>query len=126
MNWLRRFMAGRYGPDQLSLALLVTGLILNLFTNLLLAPLSMLLLVFCAYRMLSRNFEKRRLENQRFLSFWYKIRNFFLRQKDKLRQSRDFRFFKCPSCRNTLRVPKGKGKIYVTCPKCGAQIQGKS
>jgi len=118
-------MAGRYGSDQLSLALIITGLLLNMLSTLaglFLAPLSMLILVFCFYRMLSRNYEKRRRENEKFLSFWYKIRNAFLRRKDKMRQSRDFRFFKCPSCRNTLRVPRGKGKIYVTCPKCGERF----
>lgn len=126
MNWFRKFMAGRCGPDQLSFALLIVSLLFDLAANFTrfmpLHLISLALLVFCFYRMLSRNFEKRRQENQRFLGVWYRIRNFFLRKKDKLRQSKQYRFFKCPSCHNNLRVPKGKGKIYVTCPRCGERF----
>lgn len=126
MNWLKRFMAGRYGADQLSLAMLVVAFVLNLVSNIfrlvLVSSLSAVLVVLCFYRMLSRNFSKRRAENQKFMNVWQKMKNFFYRQKDRLRQSKDFRFFRCPSCNNNLRVPKGKGKIYVTCPRCGERF----
>ncbi|MDD6187965.1 MAG: hypothetical protein PUB32_00095 [Clostridiales bacterium] len=126
MNWLRRFMAGRYGPDQLSFAMLIVALVLNLAASILrmalISSLSAVLIVLCFYRMFSRNYEKRRAENQKFMGMWYRIKNFFRRQKDKMRQGKNFRFFKCPSCKNNLRVPKGKGKIYVTCPRCGERF----
>ena len=88
----------------------------------LISSLSAVLIVLCFYRMFSRNYEKRRAENQKFMGMWYRIKNFFRRQKDKMRQGKNFRFFKCPSCKNNLRVPKGKGKIYVTCPRCGERF----
>lgn len=119
-------MAGRYGPDQLSFAMLIVALVLNLAASIsrmvLISSLSAVLIVLCFYRMFSRNYEKRRAENQKFMGLWYRIKNFFRRQKDKMRQGKNFRFFKCPSCKNNLRVPKGKGKIYVTCPRCGERF----
>lgn len=119
-------MAGRYGPDQLSFAMLIVALVLNLAASILrmalISSLSAVLIVLCFYRMFSRNYEKRRAENQKFMGMWYRIKNFFRRQKDKMRQGKNFRFFKCPSCKNNLRVPKGKGKIYVTCPRCGERF----
>lgn len=119
-------MAGRYGPDQLSFAMLIAALVLNLAASIfrlaLISSLSAVLIVLCFYRMFSRNYERRRAENQKFLGVWYRIKNFFRRQKDKMRQGKNFRFFKCPSCKNNLRVPKGKGKVYVTCPRCGERF----
>ena len=119
-------MAGRYGADPLSFAMLIAALVLNLIASIsgivLISTLSAVLIVLCFYRMFSRNFARRRAENQKFMGVWNKVKNFFRRQQDKLRQSKDFRFFKCPSCKNNLRVPKGKGKIYVTCPRCGERF----
>lgn len=126
MNWLRRIMEGRYGPDQLGFVMIGASILLNLigsFTRFgLLSLVSLVLLILCFLRMFSRNLPKRQEENRRFLELWYKLRNRFLRQKDKLRQCKDYRFFKCPGCGNTLRVPKGKGKLYVTCPRCGERF----
>ena len=100
-------MAGRYGADQLSFALLIAALALNLIASLsgviYLSSLSAILIIFGIFRMISRNLEKRRGENMVFMKHWNKVKNFFRRQKDKMRQSRDFRFFKCPSCKNNLR-----------------------
>ncbi len=126
MNFIKRFMAGRYGSDQLSFAMLIVALILNFTAGLsgisIVFSLSVALMLLCVFRMFSRNIAKRRTENQKFMGLWSRVKNFFRRQLDKLRQSRDFRFFKCPSCKNNLRVPKGKGKIYVTCPRCGERF----
>ncbi len=119
-------MAGRYGTDQLSFAILITALVLNLIAGVTgivyISSLSAVILFLGIFRILSRNYEKRRAENMLFLRHWNKVKNFFRRQLDKLRQSKNFRFFKCPSCKNNLRVPKGKGKIYVTCPRCGERF----
>ncbi len=123
-------MAGRYGVDQLSYAILIAALLLNLVASLtgvvIISSLSAVLLVFGIFRILSRNYERRRGENMVFLRYWNKVKNFFRRHMDKLRQSRNFRFFKCPGCKNNLRVPKGKGKIYVTCPRCGERFVKKT
>lgn len=119
-------MAGRYGTDQLSFAILIAALVLNLIAGITgvvyISSLSAAILFLGIFRIFSRNYEKRRAENMLFLRHWNKVKNFFRRQLDKLRQSRNFRFFKCPSCKNNLRVPKGKGKIYVTCPRCGERF----
>ncbi|MBQ5503975.1 MAG: hypothetical protein IIT95_02655, partial [Oscillospiraceae bacterium] len=72
------------------------------------------------------NIRKRRAENDKFIKYWWpfktKAQNFFRRIKD----SRKYKFFRCPSCKNRLRVPRGKGKIKVTCPKCGERFQKKT
>ena len=130
MNFLRRFMAGRNGTDQLSLAILIVSIILNVVSGMIriaiissiVYSLAAAILIIGIFRILSRNIERRRAENAVFMRHWNKVRNYFRRQADKLRQSKTFRFFKCPACKNNLRVPKGKGKIYVTCPRCGERF----
>ena len=122
MNWLRNFMAGRYGMDQLSVALLVFYLLfafvgqaarLPLLTWLALIP-----LLLCWFRIFSRNISKRYQENSMFLKFWNPVMQWFRGQKSRFRDRKTHRYFKCPNCSNTLRVPKGRGKIQITCPVC--------
>ena len=107
------FMRGRYGSDNLNTALLVTGLIvclLSFFTwgwvCLALTLLSYLLMGIVIFRMLSRNTYKRYRENRRYLRFWERLKD------------RKHRFFECPRCHQPVRVPRHKGKIAITCPKC--------
>ena len=110
----RRFMTGRYGTDQLNTAILCTGLAACLVSaffrvtsvNLLLTAVSYALMFWALFRSFSRNTYKRYQENRKFLQF-------FDRLKD-----RDHRYFDCPKCRQVVRVPRGKGKIAITCPKC--------
>ena len=127
-------MAGRNGTDQLSLAILIVSIILNVVSGMIriaiissiVYSLAAAILIIGIFRILSRNIERRRAENAVFMRHWNKVRNYFSRQADKLRQNKTFRFFKCPACKNNLRVPKGKGKIYVTCPRCGERFIKKS
>ena len=129
-NWLRNFMIGRYGPDQLNTLFLILAILFSCLSMIpilfFLSFVSYLFIFLALFRMLSKNIAQRRKENDRFLRFWWplrtKIKNFFLRQKGR----KGYRFFKCPSCKNTLRVPKGKGKIQITCPKCGERFVKKS
>ena len=129
-NWLRNFMIGRYGSDHLNMFILAVSVVLSFLSWIpylwFMTYVSMLLIVLVFIRMLSKNIAGRRRENDRFLRIWWpvktKVKNFFARQKDK----KHYRFFKCPSCKNTLRVPKGKGKIQITCPKCGERFVKKS
>ena len=110
----RAFMTGRYGTDKLNVALLGVALAISLVSNFTPVPLLNLALTAMAYglmiwslfRMFSRNTYKRYEENRKFLQF-------FDRLKDRER-----RYFQCPKCRQTVRVPRGKGKIAITCPKC--------
>ncbi|WP_455714937.1 hypothetical protein [Anaerosporobacter sp.] len=129
MDWLRRVMNGRYGVDQLSIALLIISVILTIvgiFPNThFLSTLSLIPLFICYFRTFSRNIRKRYDENQKFLSFWNPIRNTF-RKKVERSKDKTHRYYKCPKCGKTVRVPKGKGKICITCPICKEEFIRKS
>ena len=129
MNFLRRLMVGRYGSDQLNLFLLVLYLIfflLSAVTGLgILSALGMFLILVALLRMMSRNIERRRAENAKFLKLVRPVTQ-WLRLRRTIRQDRDHCYFKCPNCKQYLRVPKGKGKITVTCRSCGTTFQEKS
>ena len=111
---LQRFMAGRYGTDKLNMAILGVGLVACLISvflqvpvvNLALTLLSYILMGWAIFRSLSRNTYKRYEENRKYLLFLQRIKD------------RDHRYFHCPRCRQQVRVPKGKGKISISCPKC--------
>lgn len=120
MNWFRRFMMGRYGVDQLSFAMLLFSMVLVMFTRGRFWPLAILgviILGLSYYRMLSRNISARAQENGKFLRWWYQVKGswdgFVNRLNDK-----GHRYYRCPGCRQWLRVPKGRGKIAITCPRC--------
>lgn len=130
MNWFRRMMMGRYGTDQLSIALLVLYMVLSLVLQFIRIPflylLSLIPLIFCFYRIFSRNINRRYAENNRFLRWWYpvktRVQKFFSRSNSRLKDRQTHRYFKCPHCSNTLRVPRGKGKICITCPVCKTEF----
>lgn len=111
---LRAFMAGRYGTDRLNMVILGAGLIASLLSvwcqsaklNMVFFVLSYGLMIWAIFRCLSRNTYKRYQENRKFLQF-------FGRLKD-----RQHRYYDCPKCRQLVRVPRGKGKIAITCPRC--------
>ena len=125
-----RFMAGRYGADQFSRFLSFVALaliVLNLFfRSSVLWVLGLAVLVLTSVRMFSKNYEKRRKENERYLQLKYKLTSGFRNWNDRRKQSRDYVFFRCPSCHAMLRVPRGKGKIRVTCRKCGNAFEKKT
>jgi hypothetical protein len=133
---LTRFMYGRNGADQLNLALLWGYLALcilrTVFAALHLGVAAMLcdvllwaLLVLIMFRMLSKNLYKRREENSKWLSWWWKVKS--SRSGAKARHAdKDHKYFTCKNCKAICRVPVGKGKIVITCPKCGAQIHAKT
>ena len=122
-------MAGRNGNDQFNLFLMICSLVLILVSALLGGRLFLLVLALLAYiyfRMLSRNVYKRQEENARYLRAKYKVTSRFRLLRERWKQRRDYKFFVCPSCRATLRVPKGRGKIKIVCRKCGTSFTGKS
>jgi uncharacterized C2H2 Zn-finger protein len=127
---LERFMYGRYGQDDLTRFLSVFVLILYfvaIFTKwTILNSLAMVLLFFCIFRMFSRNTEKRRQENLVYLHIKGEIIGFFNKIKIRISQRKTHRFYKCPSCKQQLRVPKGKGRISISCPKCGTSFEKKA
>ncbi len=130
---MARFMAGRNGNDQLNLFLLVVDVILLLLAGIFaesigryLYPLVFLLLIFIYFRMFSRNVYKRREENGKFIRLKLKVTGFIHMRHERWIQRHDYKFFTCPSCRTTLRVPRGKGKIKIVCRKCGTSFEGKT
>lgn len=131
---LMRFMQGRYGADTLSKVLLAAGLIIVILSGFLARNaagtvfyvLGWVLLIYCYFRMFSRNVSKRYAENQAFLARTYKIRGFFRRQADIWKQRKVYHIYKCPGCGQKIRIPRGKGKIEIRCPKCGATFIKKS
>lgn len=130
MNWLRKLMSGRYGMDQLSTALLVAYLPLSLIVQLLgvqlLHIVALALLVLCYFRIFSRNIAKRHEENRKFLLWWYPIQSWVSRKIRRIKDSKTQRYFKCPHCKQTVRVPKGKGEIRISCPKCRVEFLKKT
>ena len=110
----RYFMAGRYGNDKMNMGLLSAGLILCVaamvirfpLVDLALTVLSYGLMLWAIFRTFSRNTYKRYQENRRYLRFLEQLKD------------REHRYYECPRCRQPVRVPRGKGKIAITCPKC--------
>ena len=128
-NAIARFMYGRYGNDQFNVFLIGTYLVTYLLYALTrFAPLywvCTVLIFYTLFRTLSRNLSKRRQENARFMK---KAGPFlqWVRIQRSMRRDKEHRYFKCPSCGQYLRVPRGKGKITITCRSCHASFQEKS
>ena len=135
MNWLRRFMYGRYGGnDQLSMFLFVLYLILLVLGSIfrrgvpgsglsvagtILQTLCWVVVLFYFFRCFSKNIYKRSAENQKFLRMWYPVQNYFKFLKLCFRERNGVKkLYRCPKCHQTIRVPRGRGKIAITCPKC--------
>lgn len=129
-----RFMAGRYGTDQLNRFLSVLSLVLMIaavvFNKTVVArPLwlvAFVLLILVYARMLSRNVYKRNAENYRYLKLRMSITGKFEMISIRWKQRKDYKFFTCPACHTTLRVPKHKGKINIVCKKCGNSFTGRT
>ena len=117
-DFLRRFMQGRYGTDKLNMAILAAGFVLCILALLFRLPLlslgltlaSYVLMGWAIFRTFSRNTYKRYRENRSFLLM-----------VDRLKDRKN-RYFNCPRCRQIVRVPRGKGKISIKCPKCGEKF----
>ncbi len=124
MKWLRNFMYGRYGVDQFGNFLFVTYIImaiLSLFFPIL-SFICYALIIYTLFRMLSKQYYKRRAENDWYLQKTEGIRKFLKRQQNKWKYRKTHKYLKCPHCHQYLRVPKGKGEITITCPSCHQQF----
>lgn len=134
-NALARFMFGRNGMDQLNVFMIIVALVLQfaqyptatysqLLGNLVYGA-SMALWVLVIFRCYSKNLHKRRSENQAVMGWWWNVRRKYkdaqVRRKDK-----DHKYFTCPQCKTICRVPVGKGKVVITCPKCKHKISAKT
>ena len=134
---LQRLMYGRNGSDQLGRTAIVAALVLDVVSmfvirnrhlqlvGILLYWVAMALLLYAIFRAFSKNLYKRREENSKFLQWTWKVKNG--RSTAKARHADTaHKYFTCKNCKTICRVPVGKGKVIITCPKCGAQIHGKT
>jgi len=130
MNRLRRMMQGRNGSDQFAIALLYFGVILALFGSLLelgyLLILSYVPLIMSIFRTFSKDIASRRRENQDYLTAMAHLKAMVWRKKRSVTGSETHRYYICPYCKQKLKVPKGKGKVTITCPHCGKEFKKKS
>ena len=126
----RRFMIGRYGTDGLNQFLSILSLVLILLAlltrNSFLTLLGIIPLGLCYYRSLSRNISKRTEENYQFYNFKDRITNKINGLKNQWANRKLYHYYRCPQCRQKLRVPRGRGRIQISCPRCGTQFIKKS
>ena len=119
---MARFMYGRYGMDQLSRNLSLICLVLLVVTmfvrNNVIYMIALVGIVYTYFRVFSRNISRRSEENEKYLRFHYKVVGKLNKIKFRITDSKTHRIFRCPSCSQKIRVPRGKGKISIKCPKC--------
>ncbi len=125
-----RFMVGRYGSDELNQALFGTVLVLIVISffvrSHVFLVVELLLLVLAYGRMFSKNTARRFQENQRFLDVRFRALERWRKIRERLKDGRKYKIFKCPNCGQKLRIPRGHGKIRVRCRKCGHEFEGRS
>lgn len=119
---LIRFMQGRYGTDQFNRFLSVACMVLLVLSMLtkggVLYYIAIALLVLQMYRTFSRNIPRRYAENQKYLAVSSKARYFWAKKKNELKQLKTHHIYRCPGCKQKIRVPRGRGRIEIRCPKC--------
>ena len=122
----QRFMYGRYGFDELSYALILLSFLLTVLSNIkglwFLYFVAVVPIVLSILRCLSKNITLRCNERAKFMKIIGPCKSWFKLLIKKVANRKTHRFFKCPQCNSTLRVPKGRGKINITCPKCGNKM----
>lgn len=123
---LQRFMTGRYGVDELNrffMAMAMVFVILDLFVRSSFLYLGgLVFLVLCYVRMLSRNIGKRFQENQKYLHYQFQVKEFFRKKKFQFQEAKKYHIYKCPGCKQKIRIPRGKGRISIHCPKCNTDF----
>lgn len=122
MNSLKNFMSGRYGTDQLTLSLLISGMILTFLSNAFkwhaVTMFTHVIFLACIYRAMSKNISARQTENIKFLKLYNPVKAWVIGKYSIAAALRYYKYFKCPQCRQTIRAPRGKGRILITCQKC--------
>lgn len=131
-----KFMQGRYGVDDLSrfimgvaLVLIILAMFANIFSRTVGSTLDILgvaAIVYAYIRIFSRNIQQRYAENQKFLQMTSKFRFRFNNEKDLMKQRKTHHIYSCPGCGQKIRIPKGKGKIEIECPKCHTKFVKRS
>ena len=120
---LMSFMYGRYGVDELYYGLFglwIALIIVNMFVrSYIIYLLETAVIIYSLWRMLSKKKDKRRRENEAFLKLWNPTKSWFILQKDRIRDIKNFRYRRCPKCHAILKLPNKRGKHTTRCPKCG-------
>ena len=113
-------MYGRYGGDKFSLFLLAAAIVFSLFGGFFwpLALVADALLLYTVFRMFSRNYAARQREYQAFMKVWGPLENWLRFQARRFKDRKTYKYFRCPSCKQQLRAPRGRGNIEVTCQRC--------
>lgn len=119
-------MYGRYGVDGLGQFLSWGAIIIMILSMLIdlpfLYPLSLVMLVWCYFRMFSKNVQKRYQENCTYYRYVNTIKNFFKKEKSHMEQRKTHHIYSCPQCKQKIRIPKGKGKVAIRCQRCGTEF----
>lgn len=130
-----KFMQGRYGVDgfaRFTMGVALVCIVVSVFfqkgstAGALLNTLGLAAIIYTYFRILSRNVSKRYAENQKYLSMTSKLRQSFNREKSMMQQRKTHHIYTCPSCGQKIRIPRGKGKIEIDCPKCHTKFIKKS
>lgn len=127
-DFLRRFMMGRYGSDGLNRTMSILGLVV-MVAGLFFSPfywLGIVILFLCYFRMFSRNTAARYRENIWYYNKTAALRTWLNQRKVRFSRRKVYRYFRCPICKQEMRVPRGRGRISVTCPKCKYEFIKKS
>ena len=129
-NRFQNFMAGRNGADRLGMVQIAASVVLNLLARRpgweKLSLFSSALLVWALFRILSRNLPARQRENALFVTAIPRLRAGFKAWQERQKHRKEYKFYRCVGCSNWLRVPKGKGRIQITCPRCGHRFSRKT
>jgi len=132
-----RFFQGRNGVDHLSrifiwicFGLLILSFLFSRIwggiASTIIWGIGLVCLIYSYWRVLSKNISKRREENAKFLYWRDRMKGRLRKKKLQFQQRKEFKFFSCPNCKTTLRVPKGKGTLQISCRQCGTKFKGKS
>lgn len=128
--WLQKIMKGRNGGDQLCMGLLLLSFFISLIAGYLKQPIinyvSYIPFLICVYRMFSKDIEKRRMENYKFMIAISPLYSWFKKSSKRVKDMKTHKYYKCPNCKQKLRLPKGKGKISITCTKCKTKFVKKT
>ncbi len=129
-DFLRKILYGRYGIDQFSTALIVSGVILSILYSIfhitLFYGVSSIFLLYAIYRIFSKNFTKRQKENAVWLNYFAKGKVFSHKCSKRLKDLPHYKYYTCMNCKQTIRVPRGKGRVEIRCPKCGYSFRSKT
>lgn len=132
-QWLSKVMYGRYGADEFnqflslfSVAMIILSMIIGGKIGTFFWFIAIAALVFQFFRIFSKKFDKRRAENRFYLQIKNPVKSYIIGFIIRLRQRKQYRFFRCKKCGAYMRVPRGKGKVRIRCAKCSTEFTAKA